>query len=97
MITFIKLNRWAYDPSRGLHENCKTPQLSDDELVRYLVKRANDDANLPPSVLGVVALRKRGPSQTNNATANPKAAVKNIFCYLLYRFLFIFCYLLFSL
>jgi len=76
MITFIKLNRWAYDPSRGLHENCKTPQLSDDELVRYLVKRANDDANLPPSVLVVVVLRKRGPSQINNATASSKAAVK---------------------
>ena len=76
MITLIKLNRWAYDPSRGLHENCKTPQLSDDELVCYLVKRANDVANLTPSVLDVVTLRKRGPSQVNNATASSKAAVK---------------------
>ena len=76
MITFIKLNRWAYDPSRGLQENCKTPQLSDDELVCYLVKRTNDDANLPPSVLGVVVLRKRGTSQINKATASFKAAVK---------------------
>ena len=76
MITLIKLNRWAYDPSRGLHENCKTPQLSDEELVRYLVKRANDDSNLLPSVLGAVPVRKRGPSQVNNATASSKAAVK---------------------
>ncbi len=59
-----------------MHENCKTPQLSDDELVRYLVKRANEDANLTPSVLGVVTARKRGPSQVNNATASSKAVVK---------------------
>ena len=76
MITFLKVNRWKYDPSRGLHENCKTPQLSDEELVRYLVKRANDDSNLLPSVLGVVPVRKRGPSQVNNTTVSSKAAVK---------------------
>ena len=65
MITFIKVNRWTYDPSRGLHENCKTPQLSDSELVRYLVKRAkdddDDDENSSSLALAVVPIRKRGP------------------------------------
>ena len=70
MITFIKVNRWKYDPSRGLHENCKTPQLSDAELVHYLAKRANDDANLAPSAFGVVPVRKRGPSQVNKVSIN---------------------------
>ena len=80
MITFIKLKRWTYDSSRGLHENCKTPQMSDVDLVRYLVKRANDDDDEKPaaSALAVVPIRKRGPvpKVTNSDTSTFKKVAK---------------------
>lgn len=42
-ISFIKINRLEYDPARGLHENCKTPQKPDHLLRSYLVKRDKND------------------------------------------------------
>ena len=39
---FIKVNRWEYDPQRGLHRDCKTPQLSDTENIKYKLKLKED-------------------------------------------------------
>ncbi len=78
MITFINLNRWKYDASRGLHENCKTPQLSDAELVHYLVKKANDAASLVPQALTVVPAKKRGPAQVDKTSSNTALKSKTI-------------------
>ena len=76
MITFIDVNRWKYDPSRGLHENCKTPWVSDDQILQYLVKQANKDADSSPLELAVVPPRKRGPIR--KASSNSAATLKTV-------------------
>ena len=67
-----------------MHKNCKTPQLSDAELIHYLVKRnADNDAADLPSAMAVVSVRNRGPPpvspkpvppNTKAASANSKKA-----------------------
>ena len=79
MKSFISVNRWKFDHSRGLHENCKTPWHSDDQLVHYLTKRANeDDENSIGIALTAVPSRKRGPIRkvSNNAAPSSKTVVK---------------------
>ena len=54
--TFIIINRWNYVESRGLHRDCKTPQLADDSLKKYMVSKnqvgqQDDDSNMQGNTL----------------------------------------------
>ena len=39
--TYLNVNRWIYDPVRGLPRDCKNPQQADSHLKKFL-KRSND-------------------------------------------------------
>jgi hypothetical protein len=43
--TFIAVNRWQFEPDRRLHMDCKTPQLPDDKLKKYLQDRYRGDSD----------------------------------------------------
>ena len=67
---FIIVSRWKYDASRGLHIDCKTPQLSDSENRQYLLKKKKDedsDDDNPAAIEAheVSTKRPRGKTSTS--------------------------------
>ena len=49
----ITVNRWFYDPARKLHQDCKTPQQSDENLRRYTLKTKVSET--PTAIITTVA------------------------------------------
>jgi hypothetical protein len=78
---FIHLNRWQYNPDRGLHQDCKTPQLPDHQLTMYKLKNnestiasATEDSTDGQSVIAKTKKqqKKEQVSQAHQVVANKK-------------------------
>ena len=76
---FITVNRWNYDPVRRLHQDCKTPQKSDVNLTKYLLKDKVNETKPVSSIIKTVPKNKTAKNKTKQPAplaAGKRKAVK---------------------
>ncbi len=66
----IQINRWEFDPKRGLSIVCRNPQLPDQQLKKYLVSKETieEQERLDLGVF-TASPRKRGPPSSSDTAA----------------------------
>ena len=73
---FITVNRWNYDPERRLHQDCKTPQKSDVDLTKYLLKEKGNETKPVVSIIKTVPKKPPPAKIKTNKQPAPLAAGK---------------------